>query len=158
LRDYRRGFEIKLASSIALLLACRRSRRSEPTAAAAWCRRPDSNIATHQYGRYLRAANDDDVMECTHRSEHRRLRVERGYCSNQHRYYHAAFSGCPDLCRVSTCQQAVQLRRRRLTGPIRRIVRESDFIEVRSTRGGTFPSDARITNLYQDGRPRPSAE
>ena len=57
-----------------------------------------------------------------------------GCCSDQHRDY-CAFSGYSDLCGVSGSQRAVQLWRRRLIGAIRRIARDSDFIEVRSAGG-----------------------
>jgi hypothetical protein len=39
------------------------------------------------------------------------------------------------LCGVSGSRRAVQLRRRRLIGAIRRIARDSDFVEVRSAGG-----------------------
>jgi hypothetical protein len=46
---------------------------------AAGCRRPDKQLATPQYRRYLHPRNDRDVLQRTHRPEHGWLRIAWRY-------------------------------------------------------------------------------
>jgi hypothetical protein len=46
---------------------------------AAGGRRPDKQLATPQYRRYLHRRNDRDVLQRTHRPEHGWLRIARRY-------------------------------------------------------------------------------
>jgi hypothetical protein len=85
------------------------SHDSRPTATAACCGRPDSNVTTHQYRHYLPGGNGRDVLQRGHQPEYRGPRVEWRGRSDQRRDYHA-FSGYPGLRRRHrNCQRALQL-------------------------------------------------
>ena len=102
--------------------------RGAVSATAAGCRRPDKQLDTPQYRRYLHRRNDRDVLQRTHRPEHGWLRIARRYGIEQryrieqrvwierwcgwcwpHRIVNSALLG------VSATQRIVQLTKTKLT-------------------------------------------